>query len=200
MIRSRFALDNGAEAMHAIRQAQLLAKLDGGRAWAALNEIFRAGHVPNLPLDGRYAGELIALQVAPGVTQFGRAVAAAWLPWKGKAFYSAQARGDNLFTRDSLTLAHVFWPFYRGYVDDASAIYRAFAFNTRIDAGLFDYDREVLKIDYALPENPAATVRRVLDELVQVSDTFYLGKAHVKWWWGKWQTVAYFTLAGDASR
>ena len=36
----------------------------------------------------------------------------------------------------------------------------------------------------------------VLDELVQVSDAFYLGKAHVKWWWGKWQTVAYFTLAG----
>ena len=89
------------------------------------------------------------------------------------------------------------WPFYRGYVDDKSAVYRAFAFSARIAPGLFDSDREVLKIDYAMPENPAATVRRVLDELVQVADGFYLGKAHIKWWWGKWQTVAYFTLQGD---
>jgi len=30
--------------------------------------------------------------------------------------------------------------------------------------------------------------------LVQIDDNLYLGKAHVRWWWGKWQTVAYFTL------
>jgi hypothetical protein len=41
----------------------------------------------------------------------------------------------------------------------------------------------------------------VLDELVQVADGYYLGKAHVKWWWGLWQQVAYFTLSqnGDPS-
>jgi hypothetical protein len=33
-----------------------------------------------------------------------------------------------------------------------------------------------------------------LDELVQVEEGFYLGKAHLKWWWGKWQMVAYFSL------
>ncbi|MEW6403655.1 MAG: antibiotic biosynthesis monooxygenase [Chloroflexota bacterium] len=30
--------------------------------------------------------------------------------------------------------------------------------------------------------------------LDQVKENLYLGKAHVRWWWGRWQTVAYFTL------
>jgi hypothetical protein len=51
-----------------------------------------------------------------------------------------------------------------------------------------------LKIDYDLKENPALTVRRVLDELVELDENLYLGKAHVRWWWGAWQTVAYFSL------
>ena len=199
MIQSRIAAEAGAAAIKGIRDAQALAKLDERRAWAAFDKVFRSGKAPNPPLDGRYAGELIALDVAPGLTQLGKALAAAWLPWKGKAFYSARARGDNLFTRDSLGLAHVLWPLYHGFVDDKNAVYRAFAFSTRIAPGLVDADREVLKIDYDLPENPGATVRRVLDELVQVSEAFYLGKAHVKWWWGKWQTVAYFTLAGGVA-
>jgi hypothetical protein len=52
----------------------------------------------------------------------------------------------------------------------------------------------VLKIDYDLDSNPKLSVRRVLDELVQLSEGLYLGKAHVKWYWGKWQTVAFFSL------
>jgi hypothetical protein len=57
----------------------------------------------------------------------------------------------------------------------------------------------VLKIDYDLAENPGLSIRRVLDELVQVDDGFYLGKAHLKWWWGRWQLVAYFTLVGNGN-
>lgn len=34
----------------------------------------------------------------------------------------------------------------------------------------------------------------LLDELAQISEHLYLGKAHVRWWWGSWQTVAFFTL------
>ena len=34
-----------------------------------------------------------------------------------------------------------------------------------------------------------------LDELVQVDTSLYLGKAHLNWWWGKWQLVAYFSLS-----
>jgi hypothetical protein len=50
--------------------------------------------------------------------------------------------------------------------------------------------------------NPALTVRRVLDELMQLDDNLYLGKAHVRWWWqpaGSWQTVAFFTLLSQES-
>jgi hypothetical protein len=78
---------------------------------------------------------------------------------------------------------------------DSSKTYRAFAFRTYVAPGLVDSDRSVLKIDYHLKENPSLTVRRVLDELVQIDDDLFLGKAHLHWWWGAWQTVACFTLA-----
>jgi hypothetical protein len=93
--------------------------------------------------------------------------------------------------------AHLFNPLYRGFASDGPKTYRGFAFQTYTAPGLFDTDRTVLKIDYNLKENPALTVRRVLDELVQLDDGLYLGKAHVRWWWqpvGSWQTVAYFSL------
>ncbi|GIK43070.1 MAG: hypothetical protein BroJett011_69030 [Chloroflexota bacterium] len=118
----------------------------------------------------------------------------AWLPWQGKTFDAAQGRGDNIFTRDSLTLVHIYWPLYRGYMDDGSRTYRAFAFQTYTAPGLADPDRQVLKIYYDRPDNPRLSIRRILDELVQVEDGFYLGKAHLKWWWGTWQLVAYFSL------
>jgi hypothetical protein len=50
-------------------------------------------------------------------------------------------------------------------------------------------------LDYNLEGNPRLSVRRVLDELVQVDTAYYLGKAHLKWWWGGRQLVAYFSLA-----
>ena len=162
---------------------------------AALNEIFRGGSPPSPSLDGRYAGELVMLDIAPGLTQLVNAIVSAWLPWKGKSFGAATFSGDNIFTRDSLLLAHVYWPFYRGYVDDSPETYRAFAFRTYLAPGLADPDRQVLKIDYDLPVNPRATIARVLDEIVQVSDGIYLGKAHMHWWWGQWQLVAYFSLS-----
>jgi hypothetical protein len=52
----------------------------------------------------------------------------------------------------------------------------------------------VLKIDYDRPSNPGWTIRPILDELVQVADGYYLGNVHFKWWWGRWQLIAYFSL------
>ena len=170
-------------------------KRERGHGLAVLNEIFRAGAPPDPPLQGRYAGGLVALDIAPGLTQLVNAIVSAWSPWKGKTFDAARARGDNIFTRDSLPLTRVYWPLYRGDVNDGPETYRAFAFQTYLAPGLMDPDRHVLKIDYDLLENPALSIRHVLDELVQVEDGVYLGKAHVKWWWGRWQTVAYFTLS-----
>ncbi len=161
---------------------------------SALNERFRSGWPPDPPLDGRTSGELIRVEIAPGVSQLLSALLAIRMPWKGKTFDAASSRGDNIFTRGSLRLARLFNPGYRGFRSDGTETYRAFAFRTYVAPGLEDADRRVLKIDYDLPENPKLTVRRVLDELVQVGDGTYLGKAHVKWWWGRWQRVAFFAL------
>jgi hypothetical protein len=180
-----------------LKEAQSLLERDSVQWLATLNRLFRTGAVPDPALEGRYQGELMALDLAFGLTELFQSITAAWMPWLGKTFSAFQQRGDNIFTRDSYLLARIFNPFYRGFIDDTPGIYRGFAFRTYIASGLMDNDRTVLKIDYALKENPAPTIRRILDELVQIDDHLYLGKAHVRWWWGAWQTVAYFTLRRD---
>lgn len=173
---------------------QLIAGRNRASAWTALNDLFRKGTPPTQPLNGRYSGELVMLDIAPGLTGLVNAIISAWLPWKGKTFNPQTNTGDNVFTRDSLSLARLFNPTYHGFVDNGPETYRAFAFRTYVAPGLADPDRQALKIDYDRPDNPALTIRRVLDELVQIEDGLYLGKAHVKWWWGTWQLVAYFAL------
>lgn len=178
----------------AIRAAGKLARQEPARGSKELNELFRLGSTPRPPLDGRYAGKLITLDLAPGVTQFARAIADLWMPWQGKAFEPATASGFNIFTRDSLLLTHVYWPTYRALRDDTPNTYGAFTFTTCIAPGLMDPDRNVLKIDYNLAENPRRSIRRVLDELVEVADGLYLGKTNLHMYWGDWKTVAFFTL------
>jgi hypothetical protein len=180
-----------------LQSAQHLARVNLAQGFAALNDLFRSGSLPEPAPDGRYQGELIALDLAPGLTPFFQWLANSWMPWRGKTFDSTHQRGDNIFTKNSYFLARLFNPLYRGFFADSPETYRGFAFRTYAAPGLFDADRMVWKIDYDLKENPALTVRRVLDELVQLDDNLYLGKAHVRWWWrrvGSWQTVAYFSL------
>lgn len=180
----------------ALRAAQSIFKDDRKRGLGELNKLFRSGTVPEPPLNGRYAGELVALDIAPGLTPFFQWWTDQWMPWLGKTFNGAHQSGDNMFMQDSYSLARFFNPFYRGFVTDGASTYRCFTFHTYVAPGLTDPDRAVLKIDYDLDGNPAPTIRRILDELVQLDRNLYLGKAHVHWWWGGWQTVAYFLLSG----
>ncbi len=180
-----------------LKAAQALVRSNRAQGFAALNDLFRAGAVPEPPPNGRYAGELNALDIAPGLTQFFQGLFHLWMPWRGKTFDASHGRGDNFFTKDSYLLARLFNPLYRSFVSDGPKTYRGFTFRIYKAPGLFDADRTVLKIDYNLKENPAFTVRRVLDELVELDADLYLGKAHVHWWWGKWQTVAYFSLVSE---
>ena len=181
----------------ALSSAETLLRQDRVRGIATLLALFRAGTPPHPALHGRYRGKLLMLYVAPGVTSLAELLACSWMPWRGKIFDSARATGANIFTRDSFALANLYWPLYCGYVGDGPDTYQAFQFRTWQGPALFDQDRQVLKIDYDLPHNPRRTIRRVLDELVQLPQGGYLGKAHLHWWWGSWQTVAYFTLAPD---
>lgn len=175
-----------------LQAAQTLVEHHRAQGWAALNKLFREGTVP--APDGRHAGELITIDIAPGLTPLFETLFNVWMPWLGKTFDPARQSGDNIFTKASYPLARYFNPFYRGFVPDRPYSYRGFGFRTYVAPGLFDADLSVLKIDYNLRENPPLTVRRVLDELVQISDDLFLGKAHVRWWWGTWQTVAFFAL------
>ena len=178
-----------------LRLAQSWLERDRQRALDTLNDIFRSGSPPEPPLEGRFAGELLAIDISRGLSRLFQWLASHYQPWKGKAFDSSSQTGENIFSPRFERFGRLFWPFYRQYHLDRSSALRAFPFRTCIAPGLFDPDRQVLKIDYDLEANPGLTVRRVLDELVQVDDRVYLGKAQVHWWWGRWQTLAYFTLA-----
>ena len=56
-------------ALSELRAARGLFKQNRKQGYAALNSLFRAGIVPEPTLDGPYVGELLALDVAPGLTQ-----------------------------------------------------------------------------------------------------------------------------------
>ena len=182
---------------NAMLTARDLLKGDRVRGLILLDEIFCRGTEPNPTLEGPYKGELITVDLVPPLTWVAEAVSKAWMPWQGKTFDADKDRGDNIFTRSSLPLSRIAWPFYRGFVPNDDGNVRAFAFRTSVSASLANPDLKVLRLDYNLEVNPRLTVRRVLDQLVQLSDGLYLGKAHLRWW-GKWQLVAYFTLERDA--
>lgn len=179
-----------------IRAAQQCKKADRTACLTALEDIFRSGVAPRPPLDGLYRGELLALDIAPGLTRVAESLAGLWLPWRGKQLDAVSARGINLFTNDSYPPARLIWPAYRGYRARGPETYQAFAFHTSVGPGFRNPDQQVLRLDYDLPENPRlfVTVRRILDEVVQVADGYYLGKAYVHWYWGRWSRVAYFAL------
>jgi hypothetical protein len=177
-----------------LQSARDLLKRDRKQGLSALNSLFHAGTLPEPLLDGRFEGELVALDIAPGLRDLAQIITSVWMPWLGKSFDASRQQGSNLFSNDSRLLARLFNPLYRGFAADIPGVYRGFKFCTYAAPGLADTDRFVLKIDYDMADNPALTIRRVLDELVQVADNLYLGKAHVRWWWGGWQTIAYFAL------
>jgi hypothetical protein len=180
-------------ARQAVAAARALVTTDRSGALEALNDIFRTGHAPSPGLDGRYQGTLITPSLFPMLDGFGRWLTARWLPWKGKTFDRVAQTGDNMFTNDGLIPGRIVFPFYGRYVADGPGRSRALEFRTYYGPGGDDPDLTVLKIDYDIDRNPSYIVRDVLDELVQVDDGYYLGKALLRWG-AKWVCAAYFTL------
>jgi hypothetical protein len=176
-----------------LRAAQHV-RTDRRAGLARLNEIFAQAAAPSPALDGRYQGALLTTSVNPILDSATRALFSLWLPWKGKVFNAAAQTGDNMFTNDGRWLSRLVFLGYQGYVADGPGRSRALTFRTYTGAGKDDPDLQVLKLDYDLDVNPRFVVRDVLDELVQVSDGYYLGKAHLRWQ-GRWRCAAYFTLA-----
>jgi len=121
---------------------------------AELDAAYAGARTP-LDLDGDYDGVLLTAQFPPRPRQFGVAGVNRALPWRGKTFTAAEARGANRFRlagRD-FTL----WPFA-----------------TQVVPSQFD-GAPTLLVDYDLPGNPAFFRHGVFDELRQLRPGLYLG-------------------------
>ena len=177
-----------------VLQAAQLVKHDRTAGLAQLNQLFALGRAPSPALNGRYQGALLTTSVHPLLDAAAGALFGWWLPWKGKTFNATAQTGDNLFTNDGLWLSHLVFAGYKDYIADGPGRSRALTFRTSTSEGQDNPGLSVLKIDYDLDVNPRFVVRDVLDELVQVGEGHYLGKAHLRWR-GRWRCAAYFTLA-----
>lgn len=196
-LETQHAADVSTEAAETyIRAIQRRITCDRKGCFASLDDMFRAGLTPG-PLDGRYTGEMVAVSIAPGLTGLIETIQRDQRPWLGKSFAGDDTRGENILSSAARPALRVTHPFYRDMRPDTANTFRALRFRAYTAPALLDDDVTVLKIDYDLPVNPRLTIRRVLDELVEIADGYYLGRAYVRWWWGHWQRVAYFTLRNE---
>lgn len=166
---------------------------DRSGAIHSLNRLFNDGRLPSRQLDGRYDGIFVATTLAPGADRWLSAWTALWMPWHGKVFYPASQTGENMFDRSAIPMMRPFMPNYHGFKPESDDRMLAFSFNTWTGTGILDQGLRVLKIDYDIPDSPR-TIRRVLDEVVELVDGAYLGKAHMRAVSGHWVTAAYFAL------
>jgi hypothetical protein len=157
---------------------------------AILHQSFAKGTPPK-GLDGFYKGKLIKLLPnSSGFEQSVNLLVKLWLPWYGKEFIKKTQRGNNL-------LPSYLLPIIRARYGSDAIVGRdelgmhVFPFQTKITKGLND-KINVLQLNYDLQENPDA-IRTVVDELVEIGDKKYLGKAYLKE--GKsYRLVAFFGL------
>ncbi|MEK7623700.1 MAG: hypothetical protein AAB408_03470 [Patescibacteria group bacterium] len=94
--------------------------------------------------------------------------------WIGKRFDRENNTGLNLF-------------------GSAQAPEERYPFVTRIEKGVHDADLDVLVLDYNLSENPW-WLRRIRDEIVEVSSGKYLGKVFLRVFPGYPFTIGFFEL------
>jgi hypothetical protein len=172
---------------------------DRDAALTELGELFRAG-TPSQGLDGPTEGTLVGFTLHSTFDRTMAAITTAWLPWAGKRFDSTAARGDNLLLRSARWPAKLLWPLYG--MKDAPGRLAAFDFETRVEPGAVDPDREVLVIDYApVDSNPGLIIRQIRDELVEIAPGAHLGK--MLWRQGsgddeRYALLAYFALKSRA--
>ncbi len=166
----------------------------GDRSGAAedLNTIFRCG-VPPANIDGQTEGMLVTFLIAKPVDLGLHAVTNLWMPWLGKRFDKQGGSGDNTMRGDARWAMKLLWPLYGTKNHPKGRA--AFDFETAIEPGKDDPDRQVLKIDYAPVEsNPGLIIRSIRDELVEIVSGANLGK--ILWRSGddSFRLIGYFAL------
>lgn len=140
-----------------------------------LQQDFLEGVVPK-GLNGFYKGKLIKFFPRSTVEQIAGFIVNFWLPWYGKTFYSAKARGENVVP--SYLASFITSRFgEQAIIKKEVQGLHVFPFKTTITKGLKD-KIQVLRLNYDLPQNPPQ-VRQVVDELVRIDKNKYLGKAYI---------------------
>jgi hypothetical protein len=172
-------------------RAESRLRRDRRAALADLERSFAAG-APAEDLEGPLDGRLVTTTLGYGLDVAVELLARAYMPWMGKSFAPADARGRNRFASSSRTFFRLWWPGYRDLVPEGDAELTAFGFATTVGPSVTDPSVAVLKIDYDHPDSPWP-VRLILDELVHVGDGQHLGQALVRWG-GRFRRVAWFAL------
>lgn len=193
MLRRRRTTTDAAVA----RQVFLLSRRLDTRREASMRDlhaIFKMGSAPASPLDGRYRGQLVSTTIFAPLDSFGRIMSRLYMPWLGKRFHAESQTGDNVFKEGMRFWGHIYWPRYHGYRPYGRDLLTAFPFHTSTGPGALNPDVQVLKLDYSDPRNPGFIVRDVLDELVQVTGNYYLGKAYIRRRGGTYRLAAFFAL------
>jgi hypothetical protein len=186
------------EAWNRILELQALGAEDRNAADEQLNQLFRAGS-PASGLDGPTDGILV-LTTTHAVTDAAlRKLTSAWMPWEGKRFHADTQTGDNRMTEQSVAVSKLLWPLYAMKGKPGERI--AFDFQTYVEPGKDDPDREVLVIDYAdVKDNPKLLIRSIRDELVELVPGTYLGKILLRLPTGSYNKLGYFALRTDPTQ
>jgi len=150
------------------------ARSDRDAAAAKLDELFRLG-TPPTAIDGQTEGILVTPLIQPAVDRALNLLTGAWMPWLGKRFDRGAAMGDNTLTGSTRVVAKLLWPRYN--TKEYGSHRAAFDFETRVEPGKNDPDRDVLVIDYyPVKSNPGFIIRQIRDELVEIVPGANLGK------------------------
>lgn len=193
MLRRRRASADAAVARQVLLAARRL-PADHAESIETLNAIFMLGHAPEPPLDGVYSGQFVASVLFAPLDAFGRFAARLWMPWKGKRFDARAGCGDNIFESGVRIMGRLWWPAFSDYRPYRRGLVTAFKFTTYVGPGIRCPEVSSLKLDYDRPDNPRFLVRRVLDEVVQITGNYYLGRAFLRRPSGGYRLTAFFAL------
>ncbi|MDX6643089.1 MAG: hypothetical protein QOD76_1051 [Solirubrobacteraceae bacterium] len=181
-----------SEAWRWFEDAGRRAGSDRKAADAELNELFRLGK-PASGLDGPMDGILVMTTISGVVDPAARLITRLWMPWQGKSFHADADRGENRLVGSARWPAKLLWPRYS--MRGASEGLLAFDFETYVEAGKVDPDREVLVIDYApVDDNPGLVIKSIRDELVEIVPGAYLGKILYRTGEDRHRNLGYFAL------
>lgn len=153
-----------------------------------LQQKFSKGKTPQ-NLNGFYSGELLEFRPGNTVESIAKLILQFFVPWKGKVFDLERNRGDNIIPTAIAPLIQIVNKKLVGEKEYGGT--HAIPFKTSIQKGLLD-PIKVFQLNYDLPINPPR-VRKIIDELVEIGEKDYLGKAHIVSG-RKIRTVAYFRL------